>query len=630
MRIQTDSERVTASTTGPRRSALHILFGMMRRSWTSGHAQATKDSGTWPASGAALDTGSHPFWPPLSSAGKIWIRLHRAMPTAVLLSKISIDADGQDPRYEAPGIERCLVGDLGIVHYANHRLYLRLDPTYQIVFEPDDALKRRETFRLLAAFETLKPRTPLRGEIALDVTLGAKGAILSHVLVSPTDRTDGPSLVRTLMPCDEPCIPLATLALEEISALHIQGVDAYWSERTSEMDIEAQNLLDGSWMTNPRHKPTTSESAPATTAAMVADATPTRTKPAAPAKARAPEKTEPVIDGLSHIALYDLADVRRALSGMRAASDEDDAEETDYGENRNQRTLEHLETQGSAGRIRRLAKAEAGVIAALTDLGQRAPHFAQITDLVIEHARFSIHAGTPMSLPPVLIVDEPGTGKTWYLSRLAKALSLPFETLSMASMTMSEGVQGLHPSYRGAQQGLVSKLLLSEEIANPLIFVDEFDKPPTDNTWRGNPYNPYYGVLDPSNSARFLDEFLTIPFNAQNILWVLAANSDTGIPEPIRDRLTTLVIPKMTPEQRRIVARSIYADAIAKLGPWFEPVIGEDVLDRLTDQTPRQIRKILGRALVRAGADQRRALRPDDIRPTGQSTTKAYGFVRSP
>ncbi len=326
-------------------------------------------------------------------------------------------------------------------------------------------------------------------------------------------------------------------------------------------------------------------------------------------------------DGIRTLALYDVEDIERVLW----AEDEED-DDTPRGDLRQIAILSRLRKKGAAAALRDLRQATPETVRALRTLGARAPHFAPLTDLLVEHAQCSLNTGTPLRLPPVLIVDEPGTGKTWYLSRLAAALGIPFADTSLAAVSLGEGMQGTHPSWRSADQGLVSKLLLSETTANPLIFVDEFDKPPGTYNWGGSPYRPYYGLLDPANAHRFVDEFLGIPMDASRILWVLAANGTGGIPDAILSRLTVLAIPRMTMTQRRTVARSIYADAVGALGPWFAREIDDDVLDRFGEETPRVVRKALDRALVRVGAAGRRKVVPEDVR-VENTAGQGYGFL---
>lgn len=327
----------------------------------------------------------------------------------------------------------------------------------------------------------------------------------------------------------------------------------------------------------------------------------------------------------TEIQLYDLAALKRELA-IRPPGD------TSRNGPSHMAMLDRLHKLGTDGARRWLEHARPSMIAAIEALGQRAPHFAPMTDLVLAHARASLNTGIAMRLPPVLIVDGPGTGKTWYLTRLAQALGVPFATVSMAAVTTGDTIQGSHPGWRNSAQGIVSKILIGEPIANPFIFVDEFDKPTGENGVQGSLYRPYYAALERENARLFTDEFLGLAMDASHVQWTLAANDIDRIPGPIRDRVTQVKIAPMTVEHRRVVARSIYETCNVAWKGWFEPDLSAAALAILEGQTPRRMRKALDLALVQAGAADRKALSPADIQAglsqaIAESVTKAYGFV---
>jgi hypothetical protein len=339
-----------------------------------------------------------------------------------------------------------------------------------------------------------------------------------------------------------------------------------------------------------------------------------------------PDLDAVAMDGKTPIQIYDLAALRRELA-VRPPDEGKDRH--DPGQTK---TIARLYKLGEAGARRWLEHGNATMLAAIEDVGRRAPHFAAMTTHIHRHVRASINTGTPLRLPPTLIVDEPGTGKTWYLSRLAKALGVPFATLSMAAVTTGDTIQGSHPVWRNSSQGLVSKLLLTEPIANGIVFVDEFDKPTTQGDARGGLYRPYYAALERENARTFTDDFLGIALDASHLLWVLAANEIDPLPDPIRDRITQVKLAPMTLESRRSVACSIYESCNADLKNWYAPEISAEALAVLEAQTPRKMRKAIDLALTYAGADNRRSLSAQDVsdglaQALAEDTKSPIGFV---
>ena len=260
----------------------------------------------------------------------------------------------------------------------------------------------------------------------------------------------------------------------------------------------------------------------------------------------------------------------------------------------------------------------------MDDLDRRAPHFRQVTELVRRHVAAAIAMDVALTLPALMLVGEPGFGKSWYVSRLATALGLPVRTLSMNSVSLGDTLTGAFPVWRNARAGLVARTLLAEPVANPFFLVDEIDKSASYN--REDPYRPFYSVLEPENARSLTDDYLGFSMDASHASWVLAGNTVQNLPAPIVDRLLILTIPAMDDAQRRIVAESVFAEANAAKGGYFDPCLPDGVADRLTSLTARGMRRTLGDAMVRAAAAGRRSLLPGDVAMDPPPCRRRIGF----
>ncbi len=307
-------------------------------------------------------------------------------------------------------------------------------------------------------------------------------------------------------------------------------------------------------------------------------------------------------------ALYDLADVEAALGDGGV----DMPDEESGGLAASRMCLRRLRQLGEGGRWRRLAHTTAGAIAAVEALGLRAPHLHGLTDLVVCRLRASLVTGTPVVLPPLVLVGPPGVGKSWYLAGLALCLDLPFRIYPFNLTTLSDGLSGSHPGWRASAPGLVARTLLLESVANPLVLVDEIDKAPH-VAHVGDPYRALYGLLEPTCSRAFVDEHLGFPIDASAVSWVAAANDVAGLPGPILDRLTILSVPEMRPVERAVVVGSIYAETNSRFRAYFDEEPSPAVVSRLVMVNPRRARLAVEEAMVRAAAAGRRTLLPDDV-----------------
>ena len=321
--------------------------------------------------------------------------------------------------------------------------------------------------------------------------------------------------------------------------------------------------------------------------------------------------------------LYTLCGVENALD--HPAEENEDAFLSLRTLTEHQSRLAAILERGEISSWRGLATPDLSCLAGLDRLDAAAPHMGEVTALVRRHVEAALTIGLHLQLPPVMLLGQPGSGKTWYLTRLGEALGLPVRTYAMAAASLSEGLQGAHPSWRNAGPGLVARTLLQEAVANPLILVDEVDKASA-GSWNSDPYRPFYALLEPSGSRRFLDEFLQFEMDASAISWVLAGNKLTPLPEPIRDRLTVIDVPPMSEAHLAAVVASIYAEANAAKKGFFDPQIEPDVLGRLLTLSPRGIRKAVDDAMVRAASQGRRRVRAEDVDTRRRGSARGIGF----
>ena len=310
--------------------------------------------------------------------------------------------------------------------------------------------------------------------------------------------------------------------------------------------------------------------------------------------------------------LYDLRDVEAALGRGRPRPFVGDPEMREEGGlDIRHAALEALLAAGEAGRWRTLAHPTATAVTDVRRLAARAPHMSPVFDVVVRRLEAARAIGTPVALPPLLLLGPPGIGKTWVMARLAEALAVPFRSFGMHLATLGDSLTGSHPVWRAGAPGLVAKVLLTEAVANPLILVDEIDKPPPHHV--GDLYRPFHGLLEPEGARGFVDDHLGIPIDASRVMWVAAANRIDGIPAPIVDRLTVVEVGAMTHDDRVAVVRSVYADLNKGYLGFFDPQPGRDLLTRVAALPPRRAKLVLDDGMNRAAADGRRCVEASDV-----------------
>ena len=143
---------------------------------------------------------------------------------------------------------------------------------------------------------------------------------------------------------------------------------------------------------------------------------------------------------------------------------------------------------------------------------------------------------------PMLLLGEPGLGKTYFAKKLAHALATGFEFVSMSSLTAGWVLTGASAQWHNARPGKVAQTLIEGDYANPVVVLDEVDKAGGDA--RYDPMGALYTLARARHRRRTSrTSSSTSDMDASHILWVATANDESSIPEPdpqpherVRDR----------------------------------------------------------------------------------------------
>ncbi|MDP3760455.1 MAG: ATP-binding protein, partial [Ramlibacter sp.] len=82
----------------------------------------------------------------------------------------------------------------------------------------------------------------------------------------------------------------------------------------------------------------------------------------------------------------------------------------------------------------------------------------------------------PVRLQPMLLVGEPGVGKTHFAQALAEALATTIHIQQMDSDLTSAFLMGSDRKWGNSQQGMLFERVVLGQHANPVIVLDELDK----------------------------------------------------------------------------------------------------------------------------------------------------------
>ena len=253
------------------------------------------------------------------------------------------------------------------------------------------------------------------------------------------------------------------------------------------------------------------------------------------------------------------------------------------------------------------------------------PNFTEVLEDIRKHLALCIDTEDSVELPPMLLLGEPGIGKTHFARKLAQLLGTGFGFVPMSSLTAGWVLSGASSQWKNAKPGKVFDTFVNGDYANPVIVVDELDKTTADGQY--DPLGALYELLEVDTATRFVDEFAEVPIDASGAVWLATANEASRIPEPLLSRLSVYEIEAPDAAGAARIASTIYREirGAHDWGKRFPESLSPSALDKLASLPPREMRRALQAAFGNAKIAGRSEVRPDDIQD-GRGKKSRMGF----
>jgi ATP-dependent Lon protease len=216
-----------------------------------------------------------------------------------------------------------------------------------------------------------------------------------------------------------------------------------------------------------------------------------------------------------------------------------------------------------------------------------------------------------MDGPILCLVGPPGVGKTSLGRSVARALGRRFVRMSLGGVRDEAEIRGHRRTYIGSMPGRILQAMRRAEVVDPVILLDEVDKLGQD--YRGDPAAALLEVLDPEQNRAFNDHYLELDYDLSQTVFLTTANSMSGIPEALRDRMEIIRLPGYIDQEKLAIAtgflvpRQLRANGIDPATVEFESDVLSTMLQRYTREAgvrefERQIARV-ARKLARRRAE---------------------------
>ena len=135
----------------------------------------------------------------------------------------------------------------------------------------------------------------------------------------------------------------------------------------------------------------------------------------------------------------------------------------------------------------------------------------------------------------------------------------------MGQFSVGANILGSDSKWGNSQHGVLFEIVVLGQHANPIIVLDEIDKPSRSLSY-GSPVSSLYSVLEPVSAKGVRDISLMFEFDASQVTWIATANTAMYLDPPLRSRFREFHIMPPTAAECLVLAEEVMRASIQSVG----------------------------------------------------------------
>jgi ATP-dependent Lon protease len=202
------------------------------------------------------------------------------------------------------------------------------------------------------------------------------------------------------------------------------------------------------------------------------------------------------------------------------------------------------------------------------------PYAVEVIDFVLA----DLVGRTTIRLRPLLLLGQPGAGKTVFVRKLSQALGLRSIWRTDCSRADGAVFGGTDRRWHTAEPCHPLLAVAQAKIGNPLVLLDELEKAGTRADY-GRLWDCLLGFLEPETSCRYPDPALQVTVDLSQASFLATANTLDPLPSPIRDRMRVIRFPEPSANDLDGILPGVIADLARERGlheSWVPPLDGTE------------------------------------------------------